>query len=60
MSDMPMTGAEHYREAEKLVEYADNMMDGLPTPEYANLMAAAQVHATLAVAAAITRAGDRP
>lgn len=60
MSGPAMTGPEHYHEAEKLLEYADSMMDGLPTPAYANLMAAAQVHATLAVAAAITRAGDRP
>jgi hypothetical protein len=55
-----MTGPEHYREAEKLIDYADAIMDGLPSPEYANIVAAAQVHAILAVAYAITRAGDRP
>ncbi|GII84574.1 hypothetical protein Ssi03_25640 [Sphaerisporangium siamense] len=51
-----MTGPEHYREAEKLLaQYGD--------PEFAAIdLAAAQVHATLALAAATALArvdGDR-
>jgi hypothetical protein len=50
-----MTGPEHYREAERLLDAAtdndgDIQTDGGMT---ANILAAAQVHATLAQAAAI-------
>ena len=47
-----MTGPEHYREAERLMKRADRIMDGFPSEEYAQTIAVAQVHATLALAAA--------
>ncbi|MER7126688.1 hypothetical protein [Micrococcus luteus] len=49
-----MTGADHYREAEQLLEVAGKVVrlsDG-SSPEVALLLAEAQVHATLALAAA--------
>ncbi|MFF4595296.1 hypothetical protein [Amycolatopsis sp. NPDC001319] len=52
-----MTGPEHYLEAERLVA-STSMRDLLP--EDANKLAAAQVHATLALTAAtIASAGQR-
>ena len=45
-----MTGPEHYQEAEKRLQIAESMETG-SDPEHYNL-AAAQVHATLAQAAA--------
>jgi hypothetical protein len=47
-----MTGAWHYTEAERLVRYANGIPDGFPGDEFAQTMAQAQVHATLALAAA--------
>lgn len=53
-----MTGPEHYQEAEKLLTAADALdLADYPTPEarrevYMTFIAAAQVHATLAQAAA--------
>lgn len=58
-----MTGPEHYREAERLIERADEWLDAdygwmasMPTTERlerrASDLASAQVHATLALAAA--------
>jgi hypothetical protein len=47
-----MTGPWHYREAERLVRYANGIPDGFPGDEFAQTMAQAQVHATLALAAA--------
>ena len=44
-----MTGPEHYREAERLTALAT---EGLPAPQHAAVVAEAQVHATLALAAA--------
>jgi hypothetical protein len=46
-----MTGPEHYREAEKLVFYAENHVPD-DEPAQAAIVARAQVHATLALAAA--------
>jgi hypothetical protein len=50
-----MTGPEHYREAERLREHAREMIDKTESAAYFN--AAAQVHATLALAAATFAAG---
>jgi hypothetical protein len=47
-----MTGPEHYRLAEVIVEDANNEQDNFPSDRYAQSMAEAQVHATLALAAA--------
>ena len=47
-----MTGPEHYREAEQLIKQANKIMDGFPGEQYAQTVATAQVHATLALAAA--------
>lgn len=47
-----MTGKDHYREAERLIKEASRIMDGFPGEQYAQTIATAQVHATLAVAAA--------
>ena len=47
-----MTGPEHYREAERLIKQANGIMDGFPGDTYAQTVAEAQVHATLALAAA--------
>jgi hypothetical protein len=52
-----MTGPEHYREAEWLLAEAmqgkANPRTNWYSPEYTNTLAAAQVHATLAHAAAV-------
>lgn len=45
-----MNGPAHYREAERLIEIANR--DELGSPEERYRVAAAQVHATLALAAA--------
>jgi hypothetical protein len=56
-----MSGPEHFREAERLVAECLSHR-ALPrrwnwaSPEYANTLAAAQVHATLALAAATVHA----
>ncbi|MEV0065382.1 hypothetical protein [Amycolatopsis sp. NPDC050768] len=50
-----MTGPEHYHEAERLV--ASTSLRN-PLPEDANKLAAAQVHATLALAAATIDTAD--
>ena len=47
-----MTGPEHYREAERIADYAEDHAIENGAEWYANAMAAAQVHATLANAAA--------
>lgn len=47
-----MTGPEHYRDAETLIRKANSITDGFPGEEYAQTLAEAQVHATLALAAA--------
>ena len=47
-----MTGPQHYREAERLLTEANRIMDGFPGEQYAQTIATAQAHATLAVAAA--------
>ena len=48
-----MTGPEHYAEAERLLAVADRHTSGVTYgQEWALTLAAAQVHATLAVAAA--------
>jgi hypothetical protein len=48
-----MTGAEHYREAEGMLAVAQDADEGArPGYRYADLIAEAQVHATLALAAA--------
>jgi invasion protein IalB len=57
-----MTGPEHYREAERLLSGAQNVMDvapvdGLTRTECAAL---AQVHATLAAAAATALIDETP
>ncbi|QRP47418.1 hypothetical protein [Amycolatopsis sp. FDAARGOS 1241] len=52
-----MTGPEHYREAERLV-CSTSLRN--PLPEDANKPGAAQVHATLALAAATAAAGRMP
>ena len=48
-----MTGPEHYREAEVLLAAAQNAPEGArPSGRYEDLVAEAQAHATLALAAA--------
>ena len=47
-----MTGPEHYREAERLIRDADRV-DGIIVMPNPQTLAAAQVHATLALAAAV-------
>jgi hypothetical protein len=47
-----VTGIEHYREAERLIDEANSRTDRFPSDEYAQTIAEAQVHATLALAAA--------
>lgn len=51
-----LTGQEHYRKAEELIQLAEDMTDGaVGVPEgvdLGELVPAAQVHATLALAAA--------
>jgi len=51
-----MTGPEHYRKAEELVSLADDVTT--PASEESLLLAMAQVHATLALAAATALSGD--
>jgi hypothetical protein len=57
-----MTGAEHYREAERLLTEAPRPADGYGPDLDTGKVALAQVHATLALAAATAmngyRAGD--
>ncbi|MEU9558032.1 hypothetical protein [Streptomyces fumanus] len=53
-----MTGPEHYREAERLVNGCKNSYGALVIEDgTAEILAAAQVHATLAQAAATSNAG---
>jgi hypothetical protein len=47
-----MNGPAHYREAERLIKQANSIVDGFPSDAYAQTLAEAQVHATLALAAA--------
>lgn len=47
-------GPDHYREAERLLVLAD----GLPPEAAGDFLAAAQVHATLALAAAVAGGGQ--
>lgn len=51
-----MTGPEHYRRAERLMRVAADP-EGLPAAQHAALVATAQVHATLALAAATFTGG---
>lgn len=53
-----MSGPEHYREAERLSDYAEEHAFENGPEWYANAMAAAQVHATLALAAATLAAAE--
>jgi hypothetical protein len=53
-----MTGPEHYREAERLLAMQD-VADKLPHADIAMIQQQAQVHATLALAAA-TALNDYP
>lgn len=46
-----MNGPDHYRQAEALIAQANKIMDGFPGDAFAQLIAEAQVHATLALAA---------
>jgi hypothetical protein len=58
-----MTGAEHYAEAERLLTLADRHASGATYgPEWTLTLTAAQVHATLALAAAtaVGTAGPAP
>ena len=47
-----MTGPEHYRLAEVILEDANDEQDNFPSDRYAQSMAEAQVHALLSIAAA--------
>jgi hypothetical protein len=49
-----MTGPEHYKEAERLIALAGEMVNG-PHLQHAAWVAEAQVHATLALVAATAR-----
>lgn len=51
-----MTGAEHYREAEDMLAFIERDRD-LTTNQRSEIAARAQVHATLALAAATALAG---
>ncbi|MCR8897265.1 hypothetical protein NWF34_09925 [Gordonia sp. GONU] len=51
-----MTGAEHYREAEDMLAFIERDRD-LTTNQHSEIAARAQVHATLALAAATALAG---
>lgn len=57
-----MTGPEHYKEAERLLEFADRRVSETWAAETgeqkADVIAAAQVHATLALAAATALPAD--
>jgi hypothetical protein len=46
-----VTGPEHYREAERLIDSAGGFMTEGDTPAHDRCIATAQVHATLALAA---------
>lgn len=50
-----MNGPENYAEAERVVDHAEEHAERHDAAWYANAMAAAQVHATLAQAAATDR-----
>lgn len=50
-----MTGAEHYREAERLIDLANGIATSHPVEHQTIALAAAQVHATLALAASQLR-----
>jgi len=50
-----MNGPEHYREAERVLDHAEENALRFGAEWYANAMAAAQVNATLAQAAAAER-----
>ena len=52
-----MNGPDHYHEAERLAVQA-NAYEGLPNSHYAHLGRLAQVHATLALAAATALSRD--
>lgn len=47
-----MTGPEHYALAEVILEDTNREVDAFPSDRFAQAMAEAQVHATLALAAA--------
>lgn len=51
MDKTHLTGPEHYRQAERYLEFVSEV-DGYDTAESREILAAAQVHATLALAAA--------
>lgn len=51
-----MLGADHYREAERITNFAELNAEAHDAEWYANAMRAAQVHATLAHAAAVVEA----
>jgi len=57
-----VTGPEHYREAERLLDASalrgSGSAEGGPNPVTTRLIAAAQVHATLALAAATIDAAE--
>ena len=53
-----MTGPKHYREAEKLID--DTLTEGLTLEQEALILRHAQVHATLALAAAQAHAAIGP
>ena len=53
-----MRGDEHYREAERIIDHAEESAEAHDAEWYANAMRAAQVHATLAHAAAVIDAAD--
>ncbi|WP_275558588.1 hypothetical protein [Streptomyces sp. 5-6(2022)] len=53
-----MTGPEHYREAERLLAEADNIAE--QGGDMGEMIAAAQVHATLAQAAATALIDETP
>lgn len=52
-----MNGPENYREAERIVAEVERVAEHYDADWYAARMAAAQVHATLALAAATAQAG---
>lgn len=53
LGESAMTGPEHYREAETLLEVLRQHREPVDREPMDNLLAAAQVHATLALAASI-------
>ena len=54
-----MTGPEHYAEAERILDHAEEEAMANSDEWYANAMAAAQVHATLAQTAATIAVAQR-